>query len=282
MANADLRVNLQHHESLEPSQLLEEFRTLNRSIEHLCRDISERHIERLGIIFKDLTTTLVRNPHEFCRLLPGVEKGPSLYWSAERKFRPLKDAADYAFRDIINRELVGRIFDPFHPSLREFTATDREFKRTYESMRKASTQISCGRWRALCFQYIDVQSRNRAVDTDNVALDIDTVALDMERVLLGPLLSSLQNRNPTPISLSQFQISALKTILAAAYEWNRKFDERSMQYLGNKKVVDSSRQIISVASLGLESSDAGKAGAQPNRVWPEKIRVITEDCFEQT
>ncbi|KAF8337509.1 uncharacterized protein EI90DRAFT_2659051 [Cantharellus anzutake] len=160
-------------------------------------------------------------------------------------------------------------------------------------MRRASTQVPCGRWRALSFRYIDVQSSSRVES-------VDAVADYLEKKLFGPLLSSLRDRNPTPRFLSRSQLSALKTILAAAYEWNHKvksqfmsldyhvslprdkqFDEWSMQYLGNKKVVDPSRQIISVISLGLESSDAGGPGTQPNRVWQEKITVLTEDYFEQ-
>ena len=134
---AQYRVNFQHQEALEPSQLLAEFRALNRSIEDLCRDFSESVLKRSQFErIKDPTTENIANPREFCRLLPEEEEGPSLYWSTTRRARPLEDAVDYAFRTIINGELCRRIFDPFHPSLCGI-GTDREIKRTYEAIRRA-------------------------------------------------------------------------------------------------------------------------------------------------
>ncbi len=130
-------VNLQHQDALEPSQLLAEFRALNRSIEDLCRDFSEMVTKRSRFArIKDPTTMHIANPGEFRRLLPGIGEGPSLYCSAERRARPLEDVVDYAVRTIINKELCKRIFDPFHPSLYGIAA-DREIKRTYDAIRRA-------------------------------------------------------------------------------------------------------------------------------------------------
>ena len=134
---AHYRVNLQHQEALEPSQLLAGFRALNRSIEDLCRDFSEIVMKRSRFVgIKDPTTEHIANLKEFFRLVPGLETRPSLYLSAAGRARPLEDIVDYAFRTIINRELCRRIFDPFHPSLCGRPA-DGEIKRTYGAMRRA-------------------------------------------------------------------------------------------------------------------------------------------------
>ncbi|CAE6485467.1 unnamed protein product [Rhizoctonia solani] len=119
-ASALLRTHLQVSDDKEPGEIAAAFRSVNRAIDDLCRDIGE-DMAKLRSTSKSppIKTSLDvrRMPIVKQILYPQGLTNPSLIESSSGG-RPIDEFVEFALQFLINRDIDYHIFQPFHPLLK--------------------------------------------------------------------------------------------------------------------------------------------------------------------
>ena len=315
---AALRNRLQLHETVEPGQIAYEFRSINRSVKHLCRTITDFALRQDK--FSEIhypTSKDVVDLELLAHTIQGRSKAPSLVQSAAGPDRPLEDVLEYGLRSVVNRCLHNRIFRPFHPELyggeTETGVVSERLWDIYESMCRhgvifnnsvplfsayactpTDAQISCGKWRASTFSSLERTMPPLYADT--VILDISN---SLEKNGVHKVFDALYGVDCT-VALSDAHRSLLEQVIRQAYDWNRKvksevvlldyhpqievndasLDHKTMVLLEKPKVPLQSKNIICALTLGLQSSEAQGNDSVPEFVWHEKVQVLVSEYFD--
>lgn len=117
---ASLRSQLQLHENVEQSDIVQALKGLNREIDDLGRSISEFLVDNYvrsstATDPEEVTALHAQHLTELKRLLMHSDGYSSLVVSSTGAGMRIEDFFDYAIRALLCRHLCKRIFYPFHP-----------------------------------------------------------------------------------------------------------------------------------------------------------------------
>ncbi|KAG8726954.1 hypothetical protein FRC12_022959, partial [Ceratobasidium sp. 428] len=132
-----LRAHLQVNDELEPGEIASAFRSINKDVDNLCRDISEDLAKlRKSRESVKLTSSLdARDMMAVQKALYGSTGVHSpLIESWGGKGRPIDEFMDFSLMFLINRELHHLIFQPFHPLMTR--DQDEVISQLYQNVRR--------------------------------------------------------------------------------------------------------------------------------------------------
>ncbi|QRV77753.1 hypothetical protein RhiJN_05768 [Ceratobasidium sp. AG-Ba] len=287
-----MRSHLQVNDELEPGEIASAFRSINKDIDNLCRDISEDLAKSYGSRGSvKLSSSLdVRDMLAVQKILYGSTGVPSaLIESFAGKGRPIDEFMDFSLMYLLNRELHHHIFRPFHPLMTR--EQDETISQTYQGVRRQDAQVISGRWRISTFQ------AHQSKFAQSIQQWLDAFRSGLTKEILLPFLVAVYGN---AVRLSHRHEQGLASIISKAYRWNQmvktdvilldfqpimfpngtRYDPTSMRLLDPKIAPVPAEPIISTVSLGLQSSEAEGGGHPVRRVWQERVMVLTNDYFE--
>lgn len=288
-----LRNHFQVTDDKEPGEIAAQFRSINRDIDNLCRDINE-DLARLCAPGTDVAITTSLDVRD----MVGVERAlygdfgaqPSLIESSSGTGRPISEFMDFALQFLINKELHRFIFQPFNPLM---TASDNEcISRSYEEVRRREPQVISGRWRSSTFA-----ARQSSFSQTTVQRWLDSLHTGLLSRVLLPFLVAVYG---DAAYISSKREQSLASIISNAYQWNRMvktevilldfqpvmfptstpFDPSAMSPINQTPPRLDAEPILSTVSLGLQSSEGEGGGVSPKHVWQQKVVVLTDAYFE--
>ncbi|CAE6496502.1 unnamed protein product [Rhizoctonia solani] len=293
-AAALLRTHLQLPDDKEPGEVVAAFRSINRAIDDLCRDIGE-DMGKLRPTSRGSSTKTSLNVHNMATvrqiLYPQGITHPSLIESSSRG-RPIDEFVELALQFLINRDIDYHIFQPFHPLLKpEANAYVTEL---YEGVRLRDPQVISGRWRVSTFE-----AHQATHDQSSVQRWLDNYISQLIHFLLQPFLAAVYGESTRMTSKHKLAVEAVVT---KAYQWNQMvktevilldfhpslfptgapYDSKGMRPIERTPTASAAEPILTTVALGLESSEALGGGKIPKFVWQERAVVLTNAYFESS
>ncbi|KAJ1303477.1 hypothetical protein OPQ81_011664 [Rhizoctonia solani] len=291
-ASALLRTHLHVSDDKEPGEIVSAFRSINRAIDDLCRDIGE-DMAKLGSTGKGppIKTSLKVDDMLTVRqiLYPQGLTNPSLIQSGS-KGRPIDEFVEFALQFLINRDIDYHIFQPFHPLLK--SEANRYLSELYEGVRRREPQVISGRWRVSSYE------ANQAThDQSDVQRWLDNYTTQLIHYLLQPFLVAVYGESARMAAKHK---EAVNFIVTKAYKWNQMvktevilldfhpslfptgtpYDSNGMRPIERVHNPTAGEPILTTVALGLESSEAAGGGKVPKYVWQQQAVVLTNAYFE--
>ncbi|KAF8695758.1 hypothetical protein RHS03_07922, partial [Rhizoctonia solani] len=291
-ASALLRTHLQVYDDKEPGEITSAFRSINRAIDNLCRDM----VEDMAKLRPDnkgppvKTSLNVRDMLVVRQILyPQGLTNPSLIESSSVG-RPIEEFVEFALRFLINRDIDYHIFQPFHPLLKPEVNT--YVMELYEGVRLRDPQVISGRWRVSTFE------AHQATHTQsNVQNWLDNYVSQLIHYLLQPFLVAVYGDSARMTTKHK---EAVTSAVNKAYQWNQMvktqvilldfhptmfqtgapYNLKAMKLLERVPAPAVGEPILATMGLGLESSEAEGGGRPPKYVWQEQALILSNEYFE--
>ncbi|KAG8712945.1 hypothetical protein FRC11_013752, partial [Ceratobasidium sp. 423] len=290
--SALLRTHLQVSDDKDSGEIAAAFRSINRAIDDLCRDIGE-HMAKLRPTGKNppVTSSLeVRDMATVRHILyPHGLTTPSLIQSSSEG-RPTEEFVEFALQFLINRDIDYHIFQPFHPLLKP--EANGHLSQLYEGVRRQSPQVISGRWRVTA-----LEAHQAAHDRSSVQQWLDNYVSQIIHYLLQPFLTAVYGDSARMTTKHKQTVGS---VVKKAYQWNQMvktevilldfhpslfptgtpYDPKAMKTIERVSAPSASEPILTTVALGLESSEAEGGGRPPKCVWQEQTIVLTNAYFK--
>ncbi|CAE6466481.1 unnamed protein product [Rhizoctonia solani] len=291
-ASALLRTHLQVSDDKEPGEITAAFRSINRAIDGLCRDIGEdmAKLRPAGEGSPVKTSLNVRDMAIVRQILyPQGFTKPSLIESSSGG-RPMDEFVELALQFLINRDIDYHIFQPFHPLLKP--EANKYVTELYEGVRRRDPQVVSGRWRVSTFE-----AHQAIHDQSGVQRWLDNYISQLIHYLLQPFLVAVYGELAC---MNAKHKQAIASVVTRAYEWNQMvktevilldfhpslfptgapYESKGMKSIERTPAPSATEPILATVTLGLESSEALGGGRTPKFVWQEQAVVLTNAYFE--
>ncbi|KAH7336832.1 hypothetical protein B0J17DRAFT_444937 [Rhizoctonia solani] len=291
-ASALLRTHLQVSDDKEPGEIAAAFRSINRAIDDLCRDIGKDMAKlcSTGKVPSIKTSLDVRRMPIVQQILyPQGFTNPSLIESSSGG-RPIDAFVEFSLQFLINRDIDYHIFQPFHPLLKP--EANGYVSELYEGVRRRDPQVVSGRWRVSTFE-----AHQATHSQSSVQRWLDNYISQLIHYLLQPFLAAIYGESARMTAKHKQTVASVVT---KAYQWNQMvktqvilldfhpclfptgtpYDLKSMKSIERIPTPSANEPILTTVTLGLESSESEGGGRPLKCVRQEKAVVLTNTYFK--
>ncbi|CAE6494313.1 unnamed protein product [Rhizoctonia solani] len=292
---AALCSQLQLHENVEQSEIIQNLVDLNRHIEDIALSLSQHLVDTYA--GRNMTTTRQAfQLSELKQLFEHEEGKTSLVQSSTGAGMPLEDFLDVAIRSILCEQIYKRIFAPFHPGLVLSEPRNGYTAALYSQIREKESQATLGRWRTASFAAISQMIGESELPhlKSKVSTEIlNDNLMPMLRYLFGPRknaqlkdahikdLSELVTQAWDWCVMLKEKIVLLGDFQPTAYRYGRVFDQAIMSEFEPRRGGPPPGRILSTIGLGLNVFHAQSSGEALGQVILSKASVVTEGWFER-
>ncbi|KAF8713398.1 ATP binding, partial [Rhizoctonia solani] len=283
---------LQIHENIEQSEVVQNLVDINRRIEDLALSLSQYLVDTYGGHDK-VTTEYAAQLSKLKEMFEHDERRGSLVQSSKGVGMLLEDFLDVAFRSILCEQLYKRIFVPFHPAIPASDPKNQYTSKLYERIKEKETQATLGRWRTASFAAI-----SGVIGEPELSRLKAQAGLDILNDNLMPMLGHLFGSGKS-VKLSGGHKESLAELVTQAWDWCVVLKERIV-LLGDYQPIayrygalfdtntmsefepqpgSQHEQILSSIGLGLNVGLAQGTGEGLIRTNILKVSVVTEGWF---
>jgi ribosomal protein L29 len=297
---ATLRNMVQVHDSREPGEVTKPFGAINVDIRNVCCTFANNLADIVNPNTGADDSASQQTSLLFDGKLDNVYIPSRLIKSADGTARPLDLFLAVWLRWNVCDELYF-VLTKFHPELSSKNGGDL-VELWYTQMRKDVSQLDAGRWRALMYNHFE-----RVAIADRKCKTFDEYSQNRGQAFARRITSKLTKEILPVLGLDPKSIEedlakltkGLTRIGAEAITWNHKargtylhldfhpvivdseerFDEAKMALGDNYRLKSQDAVVVACVGVGLFSSQAIGDGKEPQRVWQERIQVVTEEYF---
>ncbi|CAE6459228.1 unnamed protein product [Rhizoctonia solani] len=286
---------LQIHENIEQSEIVQNLVDINRRIEDLALSLSQYLVDTYGGHEK-VTTEYAAQLSKLKEAFEHDERRGSLVQSSKGVGMLLEDFLDVAVRSILCEQLYKRIFAPFHPAIPLSDPRHQYTTKLYDRIKEKETQATLGRWRTASFAAISHIIGEPELSRLKVQAGLE-ILNDNLTPMLGHLFGpgkSVQLSGAHKQSLAELvtqawdwcvmlrgEIVLLGDYQPIAYRYGAPFDTNIMSEFEPQPGSQPVR-ILSSIGLGLNVGLAQGTGNGLFRTTILKVPVVTEGWFRES